>query len=115
MNLTKDNIKNTCQHGFTLIEIILTLSIIALIAVSFIPFLTNSFSGIMAVGNRANSLYEAQAEIESLFDSSSDGTSSSVDIVCDSPSKTFTIEGRLKEVNKTVNGSSLHLYIFVPD
>lgn len=51
-------------QGFTLIEIIVALAIIALIATAFFPLITQSFASIYRSGNDDKSLYQLQQKTE---------------------------------------------------
>lgn len=52
------------KKGFTLVEIIVAISILAILAVVFLPIMTMSYSHIVKTGKKSQRLYEAQNVME---------------------------------------------------
>lgn len=52
------------KKGFTLVEIIVAIAILAILAVVFLPIMTMSYSHIMKTGRKSQKLYEAQNTME---------------------------------------------------
>ncbi len=60
--MEKVSIKN--KKGMTLIEVILSISILSIIAITFIPIIAGSFSNIVKVGNKTKEIYDSKGKIE---------------------------------------------------
>lgn len=105
------NKKKYHQQGFSVVEIIISLAVIAMLAIYIIPFLTNSFLGISNIGNRSKALYQAQNVLENLTDKNNTaGTGKKIII-----NNEWEIEGKIKTVAVPVNNNSIKLFIFVAD
>ena len=52
------------ESGFSLVEVMIALVIIALIATAIVPLFISGFSGIVASGRKSVSMYETQVELE---------------------------------------------------
>lgn len=50
--------------GMTLIEVILAISILSIIAITFLPIITGSFSNIVKAGNKTRQVYDTKGKIE---------------------------------------------------
>ncbi|GAB6182086.1 hypothetical protein JCM14036_34050 [Desulfotomaculum defluvii] len=51
--------------GFTLMEIMIAMSVIAIIIAAFAPLLSSSYSAIFSAGRQSNTLYTIQQKLES--------------------------------------------------
>lgn len=67
MNILCNNFKKDAIRGFTLIEVIISLAILGIIAVSFLTLFTSSFSTIFSMGHKTDAANEAQAFIETVY------------------------------------------------
>ena len=98
------------QKGFTLIEIVVTIAILGIMVVAFLPLLSNSTSGIFRSGQRGYALYQAQTKIEN----STLGTVTGKTVTISPPSGiSISIAGNIRTV--TDNGNTVSLYIFEPN
>lgn len=52
------------QQGFTLVEVLVSLAILSILIIGFLPIITGSFQQIVAAGDRTQSLFKAQQTIE---------------------------------------------------
>ena len=58
----------TCNNkGFTLIELIITIALVGIIAISFLGMFTTGFSGIISAGDHSRAGYSGQSAIESII------------------------------------------------
>lgn len=77
--MKKDYIKK--NSGFTLIEVILSIAIIGIIAVAFIPVFTGGFKSIVYAGKVKTKMFNSQKVIEQeIAIESKTGTSTTVDV-----------------------------------
>jgi len=103
--------KNINQMGFTLIEIIVAVFIIAIMAAAFLPLLTNSFSGIFQSSSRQEALYQVQTNIEGL---SNDNDDNAITIKDQSGTTITRIDGKMHTVTNTVNNNTVSINVFIP-
>jgi len=55
------------KKGMTLVEIIVSIAILGIIAVAFLPVFTTGFSSVFHAGNKSEALYRAQQDMEGLI------------------------------------------------
>jgi prepilin-type N-terminal cleavage/methylation domain-containing protein len=112
--MLKKELKN---KGFSLIELLVSASLLLILAVGFIPLLTNSYTSIFSTGEKNNAVNLAQKEIEQWF---STGTTYDTDILfinfIDVDTTTvFEIEGEKVQINKPYdNGKTISFEVFIP-
>lgn len=70
-SMAKVRYNNGPKKGFTLIEVILSIAILAIISLSFLTMFTNGTIGIAGAGKKSVSHYNAQNKIESNISDSS--------------------------------------------
>lgn len=73
------------NNGFTLVEIILSIAILGIIAVAFLPIFTTGIKGIANSGSRSKSSYQAQDAIELKQSIGASSTSAPLTIVFPNP------------------------------
>lgn len=112
----KEKAKN--DHGFTLVEIIISIALIGIIAVSFITMFTSGFSAIFTMGRKTKSMnYDAQTYMERIYEGESADTINAIDGVSVLVENDYNGTG-LKLVTITVDYSpdrSVTLKSLVPD
>ena len=119
--MTKVINSNNSQKGFTLIEVILSIAILAIISVAFLTMFTNGIVGIAGAGKKSTSHYTAQNKIESnMSDSHSLPDSAvtnkpSVQINLNFSGKTYSVVGRQVDVLYTYGSKSKKLTAFTTD
>lgn len=120
--------KNRKKGGMTLIEIIVSIAIIAIIAVAFLSMFTYGFKGIIRAGNKSSATFSGASAIDnvivgntpdpSLNVTASNVTSSSIDIAIEYPDSltpsSVVIPVEIVEVISEKNGVSSSVTAFVP-
>jgi prepilin-type N-terminal cleavage/methylation domain-containing protein len=108
---------NKSQKGFTLIEVILAIAILAIISVAFLTMFTRGIVGIKNSGKKSTSHYTAQSQIESNINDSGNLPSNVVtlpkSISLTFPGKpSFVINGRQIDATYTYGSISKKLTTF---
>lgn len=101
--------------GFTLIELIISLGIMAIIIVSLLPIFTNVFSWLNKSEQKAIAVYNTQSEIEGLLSgipsSYSTTTDYTVNITLTGNSKLLSVDGKLERVEVTFGTTGKNIII----
>lgn len=96
------------KNGFTLIEVIVSIALLAIIATAFMTLLSNSYADIFISGSKSDALFQAQKEVE--FNMAVGTTESSDNLVIEYDSSVgvnpITIKGKIILETKSYNGSS---------
>ncbi len=108
MNLVKH------EKGFSLIEVIVAVSILLIIISAFSLLFTNSFSGIFTAGRQSRSLFQAQEEIDNAI-AGGTGNSGGDILVVNFDYRTVEIDGQEIIINYEYEGRSNNLYYFLPE
>jgi len=116
MNKFLDVLKKNRIEGFTLIEIIVSIAIIGIMVVSFLTIFTNSFSTIFSMGHKTESVNEAQAFIETVYQEGLDDidviastfNSTKEDVVTNMNSSLYDPSGSNKQIFHNVDTSGTH-------
>ena len=94
--------KNIHQKGVTLIEVILSIALLAIISIAFFTMFTNGLVDISKSGSKSISHYEAQDNMESNINSSVDlqnnAATSTINIRLTFPANYYDISGRQIDV-----------------
>ena len=111
MIMEKKNIR-----GFSLIELLVSIALLAILAIGFIPLMTNSYTGIYVSGEKNKAIDLAQKEIEQLF---TNGTTIedkiSIEFINGGNTTEFEISGEYVNIEKTYdNGKSVTFDVFIP-
>lgn len=69
------------KMGFTLIEVIVSLAILSIVAISLLSIFTSSFSIISSMGRKTKAMAEAQQVMDTVYKSGSITSSSIQDII----------------------------------
>jgi len=101
------------NQGFSLVEIIVSLTLIGLIATAFFPVITYSYTNIYRAGNDHKSLYQLQQKIEN----NSERTEINADgITIDFTNGTsIVVPGSTYNVQQSTNNRQLTIIYFQPD
>ncbi|MBK5240152.1 type II secretion system protein [Clostridium sp.] len=117
MTKGKSVIKN--QEGFTLIEVVLSIAILAIISTSFLKMFTSSIVGISNSGKKSDSHFTAQNQIETNINDSTILTGSVVNTATvikltfsGDPTNEILIPGRQIDVPYNYGSTSKELTTF---
>lgn len=98
------------NNGFTLVEVLVAVIILLIIVISFTTLFTSSFRGIASSGQRSETLFEIQQNIENNIQGGSAGSKGSLDIEFNN----VTIPGEHKSFNQTTSdGKEVVVDVFV--
>lgn len=108
--------KKAHNGGFSLIELLVSVTLLFILAAGFIPLLTNSYAGIYLAGEKNKSVNLAQGEIEKMF---SIGTTENVDILAFSfvdgmNVTTIEVPGKKTSVEKGTGNNKVTYDVFIP-
>lgn len=109
------------QNGFTLIEIIVAMSVLAIVVVAFSTLFTTGFSGIFSAGDRSVAQYIGQEAAENIMagvdyvhsDVSISWQSQPVELFF-SDGTTLTVRGAVYELEYSDGKQIVRLTTFVP-
>ena len=104
------------KKGMTLIEIIISIAILGILAVSFLTLFGIGFSGIAGAGNRSRAQYDVQTKIEEELSSSSTGGTDKISIkFSDVATDKIEVQGKIKTENTILNGKQVNITFFMPN
>lgn len=107
-----ESTKQLNELGFSLVELLIAMVILAVIILSFTALFSSSFSGIFTAGRKSKALFEAQDELEQKIIG---GTSlSTLLTVTFSDSSTITIPGELITGDVLYEGNTGAVTTFIP-
>lgn len=103
------------EHGFTLVEILVSIVILAILAACFISLFTGSSSNIFTSGDRSQALYKAQESLEFVMSEGVSTPEATLSIQYDSTVgvNPIVVEGKLYEETITYNSKMLKLFAFI--
>lgn len=102
------------SRGFTLVEVLISIAILAVISVALLLLFNQSFVGIIKSGNKAESIYEGQEDLENIitgdvnFDTNEELTLEFKDVNNSNDSVTITVQG--KTIEDTVENADLTFF-----
>lgn len=104
MERTRNKLVTTKEQGFSLIELVIAIALLAIVVVAFLGMFTFGFSTISTTGKKTVANYSAQSVIEqSISDSDSvNRTTGSITLI-DASDVSITIIGKI--VKKDIDGS----------
>jgi len=103
------------KKGFTLIEVIVAVAILAIVVTAFLAMFQSGAVEISDAGKKSTSHYNAQAKMESkISDSSIDGTSM-ITINLNFSGTTYSVEGRKIDIDYVYGKNSKKLTTFNPN
>jgi prepilin-type N-terminal cleavage/methylation domain-containing protein len=105
------------KKGMTLIEIIISIAILGILAVSFLTLFVTGFSGITGAGNRSKAQYNVQTKIEEELNSSTSpaGTDTIIINFLNSTTDKIEVQGKIKAENTIFNGKKANITFFKPN
>ncbi len=115
--------KKACTgiKGLTLIEIIVSIFILGIIAVTFLPIFTNSFVYVKTAGNRSIVDFDAQKAMENKLAGSSAvfdhvaTTESNTTLTIGFNSGTISVQGRIVNISYNDGKHNVTLTTFIPN
>lgn len=103
------------RRGFTLVEILVALSILSIIIFSFAPLISSSFSNIYTAGRKSDALYQAQEQMENKLveEITEDKELTELTITFQEISEEITVNGTEEQFTYTYDGHSGILTAFI--
>lgn len=102
------------NKGFSLVELLVSIVLLTILAIAFLPLLTTSYSGIHGAGERNIAMNEAQKKLEISFNNGTNKAIAEVEIRF-SGVGTFKIVGENIKVREHYgDGSSIEIDAFIP-
>jgi len=102
------------EEGFTLVEIIIALTILFIVIISFTILFTTGFSGIFGAGRKSEALYKAQEEMDNTIIRGAENLASEpLNIKFDNIN--IDVSGEEIEVYYEYEGRTGVLHYFVPE
>jgi prepilin-type N-terminal cleavage/methylation domain-containing protein len=107
--------KKMSKNGFSLIELLVSIALLTIMAIGFMPLLTSSYTGIFSSGDKNKVIDQAQKEIEQLFYTGSDEEEELSVVFIDVDTIEFKIPGEYINIEKTYgDGKSVTFDVFIP-
>ena len=107
------------EEGFTIIEVLIALTILVIIIFSFTTLYTTSFTGIFRAGDKSEALFDLQEEIDNAIAEgpSSEFEEATLTIKFDNEevTKEVTVSGEPKHIVQEYEDRSVDLFYFLPD
>lgn len=110
------------SRGFTLIEVIVSIAILAVIVTAFSGMFLSSIKTIAKSGNRSNGDYEAQRVMEEKISNPLSGSEGNIDTTVESTnisiiinSREITVPGKVIKTEFNDGRTEVLLTTFVPD
>lgn len=101
------------ENGFSLVELVLAISILLIVVAAFTLLFTTSFSGIFTAGHKSKSLFEAQELVDNLISGGANYQFDSL-LVIEFDQRTIAIEGEEISVDYQYEDRQGDLYYFLP-
>lgn len=103
------------NKGVTLVELILSMTIIGVLALFLLPLLSSGFIGIVDAGHESRALYNAQSLVEKMYNKEApvDVDNSAV-LIEISETRIIPAGGEIREVTGTYRSQSVDLKFFEP-
>lgn len=104
------------NHGFSLVEVIVALSILLLIVIAFTTLFTFAFGGIFTQGSKSEALYEdVQKELEEKYDQGNPGSADTLFIDFGDSSINLNVPGVIVTEQYTYEDRTGTIYTFIPN
>lgn len=112
MNLLKNQLKWFYKEkGFTLIEVLIAMSILTIIITAYMGLFTNSYVSIFSTGRKSEAIYTAQEKIADSDYTAVDNNPLSIEF----GSKTITINGETVVSDEEYDNKKVMITMFIPD
>lgn len=103
------------KKGMTLIEVIISMAIIGIIAISMLSMFTSAFVFITRAGNTSEALFQAHKQIETILTQNSAAvTPTDIELEFSSDGTVITSKGNTITVNYLINNSEVEITFFHP-
>ncbi len=103
------------QEGFSLVEILVALSIFFVIAMAFLALYTKSFSDIIYSGNKNKALYRVQQELEDLINCNESDGEDELEINFPGAPRPIRIRGRKEQKTIQLGKEDATINVFIPN
>ncbi len=100
------------EYGFTLVEILIAVTILAISVFAFTTLFTGSFTGIFNAGHKSDALFKAQEEMDNIISENTGNGEEVLVIVFDQ--KTISVSGEKKIIPYEHEGRKGNLHYFLP-
>lgn len=104
--------KSYNEEGFTLIEVIIAITILMIVIFAFTTLYTTSFSGIFSAGRKSEALFLAQEAMDNLI--AEEVNSGTETLTIEFVQRTISVTGEELEVPYEYEGRTGTIYYFLP-
>lgn len=101
--------------GFSLVEILVALSIFFIIVFAFLALYTKSFSDVVYSGNKNKALYRAQQELEELIQSNGSDGEEELEINFLGLVRPIRIRGKIEQKTVQYGKENATISLFIPN
>lgn len=102
------------DKGFTLIEVLVALSILLIISIAFLTLFASSYSDIAVSGMKNKGLYEVQQMIEQTISSGTPNGDKELIISFPGVPQPVKVSGSIQSEEVTVRDKNISISVFVP-
>ena len=103
------------NRGFSLVEIIVAMTVLLIVIFAFSTIFTFAFGGIFSQGRKSEALYEVQKDLEALYEAQESGDGNTLEIRFDSADD-VSVDGEEVEQNYTYEEDKTGIiYTFIPN
>ncbi len=102
------------NKGFTIVEVLIAMSLLSIVAIAFITMMTFSVSSILVAGEKSEQMFEAKGEIEKKISAQTPSGYDQVNIHFPNEVNDLTIKGEKLEINYEYDGKAGSITYFLP-
>jgi len=103
------------EEGFTIIEVLIALTILVIIIFSFTTLYTTSFTGIFRAGDKSEALFDLQEEIDNAIAEGPSSEFEEATLTIKFDNEEVTVSGKPKHIVQEYEDRSVDLFYFLPD